>query len=163
MFYHCYSFTGVLQVVSKHAPHENQESTGEKTMILNNRIWRLMSTRAPTFHVGVWLLDSSHWWAAGHVGLAGAACRSGRPRGGPARRLLQHTNQDRTVVRNTSVSIEEKSDKVARGINPSTTNIAHYRDFKTLTVAPLVGVAGCFDNKDCRGIKVNIFIKPWLN
>lgn len=27
-------------------------------------------------------------------------------------------------------------------------------DVKTLTAGPLVGVAGCFANKDCRGIKV---------
>lgn len=43
---------------------------------------------------------------------------------------------------------------IEKGINSSITKTPHLRDVKTLTVAPLVGVAGCFANKDWREKKV---------
>ncbi len=114
-----------------------------------------MSThRALTFHVRVRLFDSSHRWAAGHGGLASTARRPGRPWGCPSWRLLQHRNQSKTVVTNKWLSLSIKKKCKENGINPSITEIPLLRDVKTLTVAPLVGVAGCFASKDCRGEKV---------
>lgn len=71
-------------------------------------------------------------------------------------RLWSQTNSVVCLSRRKRVQYKEN------GINLTVTNISQSRDVKTLTVAPLVGVAGCFANKDCREKKLNGLIQTWF-
>lgn len=75
----------------------HRDNLGSKIEISTLRYER---NGASTFHVGVRLFDSSHWWAAGRAWLAGASSGPGRPRGCSSRRILKHKNQVKTVLIN---------------------------------------------------------------